>query len=243
LRAASRRLTSSSRRVPAAAIAAVDMEAGTRRLGLRQADRRTGAPPLAVAQGLEVPPRRQLRQRLSQPPHGHATGDHRSGPRFPGPAQQRRRSCSHRDIPPIGSGRTTVARSVLGASACMASMTDYDPFWSGYSYGYRGSYAYGLTGTYPGYSAYGSAPDPFDARGPRGGLRLRIQPKDAEVFVDGYYAGVVDEFDGHFQPLDLVPGPHHVEVYAPGYEPLKFDVNIQPHHTTKYQGRFTPTAR
>ena len=120
---------------------------------------------------------------------------------------------------------------------------DYDPFWSGYSYGYRGSYAYGLTGTYPGYSAYGYAPDPFDARGPRGGLRLRIQPKDAEVFVDGYYAGIVDEFDGHFQHLDLVPGPHHVEVYAPGYEPLKFDVNIQPHHTTQYEGRLTPTAR
>jgi PEGA domain-containing protein len=72
---------------------------------------------------------------------------------------------------------------------------------------------------------------------------VRVEPKDAQVFVDGYYAGLVDEFDGHFQHLDLVPGPHHVEVYAPGYERLLLDVIIQPHHTIQYQGRLTPTAR
>jgi hypothetical protein len=56
------------------------------------------------------------------------------------------------------------------------------------------------------------------------------------VFIDGYFAGLVDEFDGIFQRLHLDSGPHRVEVRAPGYEPLAFDVRITPDHTTIYQG-------
>jgi len=59
------------------------------------------------------------------------------------------------------------------------------------------------------------------------------------VFVDGYYAGIVDDFNGHFQRLKLTPGPHHIAVRAPGYETLEFDVDIQPHHTTEYHGALT----
>ena len=33
--------------------------------------------------------------------------------------------------------------------------------------------------------------------------RLEVKPRDAQVYVDGYYVGVVDEFDGVFQRLDL----------------------------------------
>jgi hypothetical protein len=39
-----------------------------------------------------------------------------------------------------------------------------------------------------------------------GGLRLEVTPKTADVYVDGYYAGVVNDFNGHFQHLDLTPG-------------------------------------
>jgi hypothetical protein len=95
-----------------------------------------------------------------------------------------------------------------------------DPLWSGYRYG--------------GYPTYGQ--DPFDAAGPTGGLRLKVEPKDAEVYVDGCFAGIVDDFNGHFQQLKLTTGPHHIEVRAPGYQPLTFDVSIQPHHTSEYRG-------
>ena len=95
-----------------------------------------------------------------------------------------------------------------------------DPLWSGYSYG-----------------GYATDPqDPFDAAGPTGALRLKVKPNDAEVYVDGYFAGIVDNFDGHFQHLTLTAGPHRVEVRAPGYQPLTFDVAIQPRHTTEYRG-------
>ena len=36
-----------------------------------------------------------------------------------------------------------------------------------------------------------------------GDVRLMVRPRDAAVYVDGYYAGVVDDFDGVFQRLTL----------------------------------------
>ena len=60
------------------------------------------------------------------------------------------------------------------------------------------------------------------------------------MFVDGYYAGIVDDFNGHFQHLEVTPGPHHVEIRASGYEPVWFDVNIQPHVTREYRSTLVP---
>jgi hypothetical protein len=71
-------------------------------------------------------------------------------------------------------------------------------------------------------------------------LRLQVKPRDADVYIDGYYAGVVDDYDGRFQHLDLAPGPHHVQVRAAGYQPLDFDVDIQFDHKTEYRGVLTP---
>jgi hypothetical protein len=67
-------------------------------------------------------------------------------------------------------------------------------------------------------------------------LRLKVRPREAEVYVDGYFAGIVDSFDGVFQSLKVNSGPHHVEIRLQGYEPLFFDVNVLPHRTTTYKG-------
>lgn len=48
-------------------------------------------------------------------------------------------------------------------------------------------------------------------------VRLEVVPRDAEVFVDGYYAGVVDEFDGLWQRLRVDPGQHEIALYREGY--------------------------
>lgn len=115
----------------------------------------------------------------------------------------------------------------------------YDPFRSSLMmYGYPG-YLYGYTPAWPfppALAPYGYAPYPIDAEGITGGLRLKIEPKEAQVYVDGYYAGIVDDFNGHFQRLKLIPGPHHVEVRALGYEPLTFEIRIEAFHTTEYRG-------
>jgi hypothetical protein len=66
----------------------------------------------------------------------------------------------------------------------------YDPFYYPYYYpafGYR-------YGPYPRYG-YSQAYVPESA------LRLQVSPRNTEVFVDGYYAGVVDDFDGTFHAV------------------------------------------
>jgi len=114
----------------------------------------------------------------------------------------------------------------------------------GYGYGYYDPYSY-----YGGYGYYGGYYDPWyggvpvDTQGAfsssssdEGSLRLKIKPRQAEVYVDGYYVGLVDDFDGMFQRLHLDSGPHRIEVRAPGFETLDFDVRITPEHTTTYEG-------
>jgi hypothetical protein len=107
----------------------------------------------------------------------------------------------------------------------------FDPFYGGFGgYGYGGS-GYGGGGYYggPQYSSSSSL-------GEEGSLRLKIKPREASVFVDGYYVGTVDDFDGMFQKLHIEAGPHRVEIRAPGYETLTFEVRLVPDHTTTYTG-------
>src|SRR5437588_85964 len=105
----------------------------------------------------------------------------------------------------------------------------YDPY--SYYGGYYGGYYDPWYGSYPSYgqTTYTSGND-------EGSLRLKIRPREAEVYVDGYYVGIVDDFDGIFQRLHVETGSHRIEVRAPGYEPLTFEVRITSDHTTTYQG-------
>ena len=106
----------------------------------------------------------------------------------------------------------------------------YDPFWyGGGGYGYPG---YGYGGSY---SSGGYSQTYHDT----GNLRLKIKPREAQVYVDGYFVGVVDSFDGSFQRLSLDGGTHKVEIKADGYEPLQLDVVITPGETVTYKGDLT----
>jgi hypothetical protein len=51
------------------------------------------------------------------------------------------------------------------------------------------------------------------------------------VFVDGYYAGTVDDFDGVFQRLHLEPGDHDLELFLPGHRSFQQKVYLQPGKT------------
>ena len=98
-----------------------------------------------------------------------------------------------------------------------------DPFGDPYGYasgggGYSGSYA----------SSYG--------RGEQGSLKLKVKPRAAKVYVDGYFVGPVDQFDGAFQKLALNTGRHKVEIKADGFETAEFDVLINPEQTVTFQG-------
>ncbi len=107
----------------------------------------------------------------------------------------------------------------------------YDPYrWYGYDHRYYSPYYYGSHS----YN-YGSGYDYYT-----GELRLQVKPRHAEVYVDGYFAGHVDDFDGIFQSLRLEDGEYRVEIVAPGYEPLEIDIRIQPGRKITYRGELRP---
>jgi hypothetical protein len=72
--------------------------------------------------------------------------------------------------------------------------------------------------------------------GPTGGVQLDVQPWRASVFVDGVYAGRVEDFKGYYQHLEVVAGPHQIIVVEPGFLPLVFDVMVVPGRTTTFRG-------
>lgn len=110
----------------------------------------------------------------------------------------------------------------------------YDPFW--WSYPYYGGYGYPSYGGY-GYGGYGGGGGYVSDVG---SLRLKVKPRHAKVFVDGYFEGYVDNFDGLLQKMKLRPGPHRIEVRADGFEPIMFDVNVTPGETITYKADMRP---
>ena len=107
----------------------------------------------------------------------------------------------------------------------------YDPWMWGYApysfYGYGGGYGGGYYG-----STYGNGRQYRDV----GGVRLKVRPVDGQVYVDGYYVGEVDNFDGMFQKLTLESGAHRIEIRAEGFLPEQFEVMVVPGETITYKG-------
>jgi hypothetical protein len=72
-----------------------------------------------------------------------------------------------------------------------------------------------------------------EAETEEGFLRLRVRPRTAEVYVDGAYAGTVDDFGGTSE-RQLRAGTHRVELAARGYERVTFDVRVPARETITF---------
>ena len=73
-------------------------------------------------------------------------------------------------------------------------------------------------------------------------LRLDVSPRQAQVYVDGYYAGIVDEFDGVFQRLRLEPGGHTITLYLEGYRTETQDLYLRPGSDQRIRLNMRPLA-
>ena len=62
------------------------------------------------------------------------------------------------------------------------------------------------------------------------------------MYVDGYYAGVVDDFDGVFQRLSIEPGEHEVTLYRDGFRTVHQSVYLTPRSTFKLKYKMEPLA-
>jgi hypothetical protein len=76
---------------------------------------------------------------------------------------------------------------------------------------------------------------------PYGFLRLRVQPRNADVYVDGALAGTVDDFGGTGERM-LPAGPHRIEITAPGFAALTFDVRVPANDTVTFSRELDPIS-
>jgi hypothetical protein len=109
----------------------------------------------------------------------------------------------------------------------------YPYYYGVYPYAYGGGYPYPYYYPY-GYAAYGYPAAPY------GEVRIQGAARDAQVFVDSSYAGIVDDFDGTFQRLKLAPGTHQIEIRRQNAAPLSFDVRIDAGRTITYHATTEP---
>ena len=95
----------------------------------------------------------------------------------------------------------------------------YDPFFAPwYPYGAWYPYPYLYPGPlYP--DQYG-----YRVRYGEASLRLEVKPKDAQVYIDGYYAGVVDDFDHSNGGVDVDWADQPAA--APGNPRIVLDANV-----------------
>jgi hypothetical protein len=85
--------------------------------------------------------------------------------------------------------------------------------------------------------AFVPQPAPFSVESiSAGGLQLDVEPRRAQVYADGWYLGVVDDFSGYYHHLEIGAGSHIIELFAPDYEPLIVRVTVSPGRTTTYRG-------
>ncbi len=96
----------------------------------------------------------------------------------------------------------------------------YDPFFSPYAFYPQYPYPY---------------PYPYGYRwaDPESDVRVQVTPKEAAVYVDGYYAGVVDDFDGFLQRLRVPPGEHEIVLHLDGYRTHRQKLYLPPNKIYK----------
>jgi len=100
--------------------------------------------------------------------------------------------------------------------------------------------AFAIAGAAPGAQGRYPAPFPYRNLDPDSAVRLEVTPREAEVYVDGYYAGIVDDFDGVFQRLRLPSGGHDITVYRDGFRAFTQRVYLTPDSTFKIKHTMEP---
>ncbi len=71
---------------------------------------------------------------------------------------------------------------------------------------------------------------------PYGGVSFDVEPRDAELWVDGEYIGRVSDYTSYDPPLTLVAGRHHVELTGRNYQSVAFDITVVAGQVIPYQG-------
>ena len=88
----------------------------------------------------------------------------------------------------------------------------------------------------------GGYPYGYRYAAPDASVKFDVKPKDAAVYVDGYYAGLVDDYDGAFQRLRTAPGGHEITLFLEGYRTYTERVYLSADNTIKLKHRMEKLA-
>jgi PEGA domain len=91
----------------------------------------------------------------------------------------------------------------------------FDPWWSPYS----------PWGPYP-YAVFH-----IGVTKPSADLKIEVTPKQAGIYIDGYYAGPAADFEGVLKRLHTTPGGHEVTLYLDGYRTVTQNIYVRPDST------------
>jgi hypothetical protein len=77
-------------------------------------------------------------------------------------------------------------------------------------------------------------PPPIERPAP-GRLVLHVEPANAQVFADGYYIGVSDDFSPTHGGALVEAGVHRIDISAAGYESAAVDLRVTPGQLVTYR--------
>ena len=139
--------------------------------------------------------------------------------------------------------RRVVRRPAVRPVVYVSARPFYRPLYFSPFFGYYGAYPgwYNWYGGYP-YHLYGQYPYGWGYRDYTSAARIQVQPRNAEVFIDGYFVGTVDDFDGWLQRLHVEPGEHELEIFLAGHRPFRQQVLFRPGATLKIEHVMQPLA-
>lgn len=126
--------------------------------------------------------------------------------------------------------RVRTARPVVVVSAHHYRPYYYRPYYSAPFFGYGAQYPYR-----PPYARRYR----YDHRAE---LRIQATPREAQVYVDGYYVGTVDDFDGFAQRLRVEPGEHEIRIFLEGYRTRTERMLFRPDESYRLRFALEPLA-
>jgi hypothetical protein len=68
---------------------------------------------------------------------------------------------------------------------------------------------------------------------PDAAVRFDVKPKQTQVYVDGFYTGIVDDYNDWYERLYTAPGPHEITLFLDGYRTHTQRAYLTPDHTFK----------
>ena len=154
--------------------------------------------------------------RQQRDPEGTRTAQERGGDK-----DQGRRARARTPAKPTPPRRPVVVRGRVFVGGYF-----YDPFFGPYPWWGPGAYPY------PYFPVYDDSAQ----------VRLLVTPREAAVYVDGYYAGIVDDFDGAMQGLELSPGAHEITVFLEGYKTVHQKLYLTKRKSYKLRYALQPVA-